>query len=74
LAVPWIVVPGESFKITQGEVKRIRVAAKTGCDSHGTRYFCPTCGGQVYWQRDEGSKVDVSAMTLDDFSNFRGKE
>ena len=74
LAVPWIVVTGESFKITQGEVKKIRVELKTGCDCHGARNFCPICGGQVYWQRDQGSEVDVCAMTLDDFSNFRGKE
>ena len=74
LAVPWIVVTGESFKITQGEVKKIRVEPRKGCDCHGARNFCPSCGGQVYWQRDQGSEVDVCAMTLDDFSSFRGKE
>jgi hypothetical protein len=74
LAVPWIVVPGGSFKITQGEVKKTRFEPGTGCDCHGARSFCPICGGQVYWQRDIGSEVDVCAMTLDDFSNFRGKE
>jgi hypothetical protein len=50
------------------------VCIKCGYQNGAGQNFCPNCGGQVYWQRDEGSVVDVCAMTLDDFSNFRGKE
>lgn len=68
-----VVVPRKGFKILAGEPSSYRAASGVKCDWHGTWYFCPKCGSQLYWQFDEGDTFDVFAGTLDDTKLFQPK-
>lgn len=76
LRTPWVVVPRAALTITQGETRRFRgdQAKYPGCEAHGERAFCPTCGSHLFWYGDRGDTVDLVAGTLDDPSVFQPTE
>lgn len=69
-----LIVPREGFKIVSGKTSSFRAKAGVKCDKHGTWYFCPKCGSQVYWKGDKGTVFDIFAGTLDDLSLFKPKK
>lgn len=68
-----VAVPRKGFRILSGEPSSYRAADGVKCDWHGTWYFCPKCGSQVYWKADKGDTFDIFAGTLDDTKLFQPK-
>jgi len=64
------VVPGASFKITQGAPKRYAATAESGRTLY--RYFCGDCGSPIYSHRATTPEtLVVRAGTLDDSSAMK---
>ncbi len=73
LQTPWLVVHESDFALTAGAPKRVSNPTYGGCENHGEHAFCPDCGTQLFWFRDGGGKVDITAGSLDDPSVFQPK-
>jgi hypothetical protein len=64
------VIPGASFKITQGAPKRFAATADSGRTLY--RYFCGDCGSPIYSHRAATPEtLVVRAGTLDDSSGMK---
>ncbi len=64
------VIPGASFKITQGTPKRFAATADSGRTLY--RYFCGDCGSPIYSHRAATPEtLVVRAGTLDDSSGMK---
>jgi len=58
--VPWIVVPKEHFRYTDGTPKVLNSS------QHGTRYFCADCGTPLACENDSHADViDITICSLD---------
>ena len=61
----WVQVAPERFAVTQGAPRSFPSS------SRGTRWFCQTCGGQLYMTDPENRSVGVALGSLDDPSSVR---
>ncbi len=57
--VAWVQVPPAAFRVTQGS------AASFASSARATRWFCGTCGSQIYVTDSAGRSVGVTLGTLD---------
>jgi len=59
-------VPAPAFQLERGQAKAWRFVGAAGT---ATRFwFCETCGGRIWGERDGSERVNVRAGTLDDTS------
>jgi len=59
-------VPAPAFQLERGQAKAWRFVGAAGI---ATRFwFCETCGGRIWGERDGSERVNVRAGTLDDTS------
>ena len=59
-------VAASAFQIERGQAKAWPFVGGTGIPSRF--YFCETCGGRIYGERDGSERVILRAGTLDDTS------
>lgn len=65
VAVTWLTLPKDRFTVTKGEL------AAWNSSDHGTRTFCPECGGQItFWSSERPDELDVTLCTLDQPERF----
>lgn len=55
----WVQVPPDKFMVTRG------VAKAYHSSPHAIRWFCETCGSQLYMTDSAGKSVGVTLATLD---------
>lgn len=59
-AVAWFSVGVTSFLFTRGLPRSYRSTA------HGTRTFCPTCGTQLTFRKDNDVGIDITTASMDE--------
>ena len=63
--MPWVTFPTEAFRVTAGELRRLRSSPPV------LRGFCANCGTPLTYQRDDRpGEIDVTTATLDDPNAF----
>jgi hypothetical protein len=67
--VAWITVKAASFRLLQGELRKVRgqQTGQASCDGFGgERGFCPTCGTHITFVGDDRQhEIDVTTGSLD---------